>query len=72
MGTAGLPGGPCLLSLCLTWRTQLGPARWSRRANRGHVRDVCGRRDKDKVMARGQSRYCPGPHMAQEDRGTLP
>lgn len=72
MGTTGLLGGPCLLSFCLTWRTQLGSVRWSWRANRGHKRDVYGRRYKDKVVARGQSRYCPGPHMAQEDRGNLP
>lgn len=35
--------------------------KWLWRANCGYSDDVCGLRDKDKVVARGQGR----PHMAQ-------
>ena len=70
MGASGLVGAMSQHTICLTWRTQLGLARWSWRANRGHMGDVCAPRDKDKVVARGQSRHCPGPDVPRKTGST--
>lgn len=69
MGTIGQLGGTALLSSCLIWWMQLSSARWSWRAKCEHMGDKRGLRDKDKVVARGQSRPCSGCDMAREDRG---
>lgn len=72
MGTIRLLGGTALLSSGLIWRTQLSSARWSLRAKWEHMGDKSGPRDKDKVVARGQSRHYPGCDMAPEDRDNSP
>lgn len=70
MGPSGLVGAMSQHTIYLTWRTQLSLAKWSRRANRGHMGDVCAPRDKDKVVARGQSRHCPGPAVPRKTGST--
>lgn len=71
MGASGLVGAMSQHTIYLTWRTQLSLAKWSRRANRGHMGDVC---PKGQGQGGGQrsEQALPRACCAQEDRVNSP